>query len=114
MAWGGYRGRQTQEEGSGPPGAADDAAGLRGWLGGHTHPSGASPAESPRTLLPQRAAAPLLRSEAWAAGRLSAGRCCPLLGDARGPFLRELLGQDSQSWGVAGGHQSQAGFLGPE
>lgn len=35
--------------------------------------------------------------------RLSAGRCCPLLGDARRPFWRELLGRDPQDWGLGGG-----------
>lgn len=75
MAWGGYQGRETQEECSGPRGAAGDAAGLPGWLGGHARRSGASPAGSPRTLLQ-----PLLRSEAWAAEPAFCGALLPPAG----------------------------------
>lgn len=98
MAWGGYQGRETQEECSGPRGAAGDAAGLPGgWEGTPAEAGLPQPGPPGPSFRPCSAPRPGQRS------RLSAGRCCPLLGDARRPFWRELLGRDPQDWGLGGG-----------
>lgn len=62
----------------GPHGATANAAGLLGWLGGDTHRGRASPACPLGPTVPGAAAGPL-------GSRRSAGRCCPLPGEARSP-----------------------------